>query len=311
MPRSARRPSHGSAAEGSTPSSSTRADSLPGQVRRLRRAAERARLRVVTPTFRGRQETVGDARAACNAYRSAHPGSPCALWESSLSSALTLAQSGAADLVVVRLSSPGALHALARAPVGRILAIAPLGRKHFRAKSWRRAIKEASSSANLDLAFAPRSARQKTISSYLNVLVRSGATSPDRRAPTAPAGLKITQQTQTTLALSWKASYDSRGVVGYGVYENNVLVDSSPSTSYAFNGLSCGTVLRPRGRRIRPERKALAEDLDKAADAPVSGARASATASSLRGPTTRSPSHGSRSTTRSTGATAERRRISS
>ena len=313
------------------------------QVRRLRRSAERARLRVLTPTFRGRQENVDDAREACNDYRGAHPGSPCALWESSLSSALTLAQSGSVDLVVVPLSSPGALHALARAPTGRILAIAPLRRTHFRAKAWRRAIKEASSSANLDLGLAPRSARQETISKFLKVLVRSGATSTDRRAPTPPGRLTITQETQTTLALSWKASYDSRGVVGYGVYENNVLVDSSPSTRFTFSALSCGTFYdlavdaydlsgrrSPRTSTRRqtlpcpvpapPPSGASATAASSGAPATTSSGAPATTASATtasgrlrprrRSSTTRSPSHGLRSTTRSTGATAERSRTS-
>ena len=75
----------------------------------------------------------------------------------------------------------------------------------------------------------------------LRVLDRSGATSLDHRAPTAPRGLEITQKTQTTLALSWKPSYDNRGVAGYGIYENNALVESSPSRGFTFSGLRCGT----------------------------------------------------------------------
>ena len=100
--------------------------------------------------------------------------------------------------MVVRLSAPGALRALAGSSGSRILAIVPLGRR-FRARSWRRAIQAASSNATLDLAFAPRRARQKTVSGYLKLLHKSGATSPDRKAPTSPTGLTIAQQTQTTL----------------------------------------------------------------------------------------------------------------
>jgi hypothetical protein len=103
----------------------------PRQVQRLTRAAAQARLRVVQPALLPGPGTVVDARTACNAFRSAHPGSACALWESSVSSAVTLVQSGAADLVVVRLSGPGALRAFAHARAGRILAIVPLG-EHFR-----------------------------------------------------------------------------------------------------------------------------------------------------------------------------------
>lgn len=212
----------------------------PGQVERLRRAARQARLHVVQPVFLPRPRTVVDAGTACSAFRSAHPGSACALWESSVSSAVTLAQSGAADLVVVRLSGPGALRALAGSRGSRILAIVPLG-KHFRARSWRRAIQAASSNATLDLAFAPRRARQKTVFRYLKLLEKSGATSPDRKPPTRPTRLNIAQQTQTTLGLSWKASYDKRGVVGYDFYVDGGLLGSTTSTAYAHSNLPCGT----------------------------------------------------------------------
>jgi hypothetical protein len=212
----------------------------PRQIQRLRRAAGRARLRVVQPAFLPRPGSVADAQKACNAFRSAYPGSLCALWESSVSSAATLAQSGAADLVVVRLSAPGALRALAGSPGSRVLAIVPLG-KHFRARSWRRAIQAASSNATLDLAFAPRRARQKTVSGYLRLLRKLGATSRDRKAPTSPSGLRIAEQTQTTLGLSWKGSYDKRGVAGYDFYVDGALFGSTRSTAYAHSNLACGT----------------------------------------------------------------------
>jgi hypothetical protein len=212
------------------------------QVRRLSRAAGQARLglRVVQPAFLPPSRTVVDARTACDAFRNAHPGSACALWESSASSALTLAQSGAADLVVVRLAGPGALRALARSPAGRILAIVPLGR-HFRARTWKSAIQAASSSATLDLAFAPRRARQKTVSTYLKLLDKSGATTRDRRAPSSPTGLKIARQTQTTLGLSWNTSYDKRGVAGYDFLVDGALLGSTTSTAYVRSNLPCGT----------------------------------------------------------------------
>jgi len=210
------------------------------QVDRLTRAAGQARLRVVQPASLPRPGTVVDARTTCNAFRSAHPGSACPLWASSLSSAVRLARSGAADLVVVRLPGPGSLRAFARAPAGRILAIVPLG-EHFRARSWRSAIKEASSDATLDLAFAPRSAAQKTVSGYLKLLDWSGATSRDRRAPSNPTGLRIAQKTPTTLGLSWNASYDKRGVAGYDFYVDGALFGITTSTTYADSKLPCGS----------------------------------------------------------------------
>jgi hypothetical protein len=212
----------------------------PRQIQRLRRAAGRARLRVVQPALLPRPGSVAEAGTACSVFRSAHPGSACALWGSSVSAAVRLAQSEVADLVVVRISGPSALRAFVRSPGNRILAVVALG-KHFRARSWRRAIRMASSNATLDLAFAPRRARQKTISRYLKLLDKSGATSPDRKAPTSPSGLKIAQQTQTALGLSWKSSYDKRGVAGYDFFVDGALLGRTTSTAYAHSTLSCGT----------------------------------------------------------------------
>jgi hypothetical protein len=212
----------------------------PPQIERLTRAAGRARVHVVLPILLPRPESVAEAGKVCNAFRSAHPGSACALWGTSVSAALKLAQSGVADLVVVRISGPSALRAFGRSPGSRILAVVPLG-KRFRTRSWRRAIQAASSSATLDLAVAPRRARQKAVSRYLKLLDKSGATSPDRRAPTSPSGLRIAEQTQTTLGLSWKGSYDKRGVAGYDFYVDGALFGRTTSTAYAHSNLPCGT----------------------------------------------------------------------
>ena len=210
------------------------------QLQRLTRAAGQARLRVVQPTVFPPKSVV-DARTVCNAFRSAHPGSVCALWESSASFAVTLGKSGAADLVVVRLSGPGALRTFARSSSGgRILAVVPL-EAHFRATVWRNAIRAASSNATLDIAFEPRRARQKTVSGYLRLLDKLGATSPDRTAPTNPTGLTIAQRTQTTLGLSWNTPYDKRGVAGYYFYVDGALLGSTPSTVYTDSNLHCGT----------------------------------------------------------------------
>ena len=56
----------------------------PRQIQRLRRAAGGARLRVVQPALLPRPGSVADAQKACNALRSAHPGSACALWASTV-----------------------------------------------------------------------------------------------------------------------------------------------------------------------------------------------------------------------------------
>jgi hypothetical protein len=63
----------------------------------------------------------------------------------------------------------------------------------------------------------------------------------DVQAPSTPAGLVVSGQTQSSLLLSWSASIDGVGVGGYGVYRDGVSVAATTETSYAFTGLACGT----------------------------------------------------------------------
>ncbi len=81
----------------------------------------------------------------------------------------------------------------------------------------------------------------------------------DTQAPSAPAGLVVSGQTQTALTLSWNASTDNVGVTGYGTYRNSVAAGTTaPATArYTFTGLTCGTALLPRSRRSRRRRKPL------------------------------------------------------
>jgi chitodextrinase len=64
---------------------------------------------------------------------------------------------------------------------------------------------------------------------------------PDTQAPSAPAGLAATTATQTSVSVSWSASTDNVGVVGYDAYRGGVKIDSTTATTYTFGGLSCGT----------------------------------------------------------------------
>lgn len=64
---------------------------------------------------------------------------------------------------------------------------------------------------------------------------------PDTTAPTVPAGLLASNSTSTSIALTWTASFDDVGVVGYGVYRGGVLTASTTLTSYTVGGLACGT----------------------------------------------------------------------
>jgi chitodextrinase len=63
----------------------------------------------------------------------------------------------------------------------------------------------------------------------------------DTTPPTAPANLTVTGTAADSISLSWSASIDNVGVVGYGRYQNGSLLSSAAGTSYTFGGLSCGT----------------------------------------------------------------------
>ncbi len=76
-----------------------------------------------------------------------------------------------------------------------------------------------------------------------SISASTSACSPaaDTQAPTAPAGLTASGQTQTQITLSWNASSDNVGVTGYSRYQNGTLVSSGTGTSFSFTGLACGT----------------------------------------------------------------------
>ena len=64
---------------------------------------------------------------------------------------------------------------------------------------------------------------------------------PDTDAPSAPLNVAASSRTMTSIALSWSASSDDLGVVGYGLYRAGVQVGTSNSTIGIFSGLACGT----------------------------------------------------------------------
>ncbi|KQX13003.1 fibronectin type III domain-containing protein [Flavobacterium sp. Root420] len=58
-------------------------------------------------------------------------------------------------------------------------------------------------------------------------------------APTVPTSLVASEITKTSLNLSWNASTDSEGVIGYDIYQGqNLLVASTTKTSYTVTGLT-------------------------------------------------------------------------
>jgi chitodextrinase len=66
------------------------------------------------------------------------------------------------------------------------------------------------------------------------------AVAVDAQAPSAPTALTASAPTMSSVSLSWAASTDNIGVVGYTVYRDGAAVASTTSTSYQLSGLACG-----------------------------------------------------------------------
>ena len=56
---------------------------------------------------------------------------------------------------------------------------------------------------------------------------------PDTEPPTVPTGLSATPVNEMRVDLSWTASTDDRGVIGYKIYRDNVQIGTSATTSYS------------------------------------------------------------------------------
>jgi chitodextrinase len=63
----------------------------------------------------------------------------------------------------------------------------------------------------------------------------------DTAAPSAPTGLSTSAVSQTQATLSWSASTDNVGVVGYRTFRGTTQAGTPTGTSYTFTGLTCGT----------------------------------------------------------------------
>ncbi len=84
---------------------------------------------------------------------------------------------------------------------------------------------------------------------------QTSAPSADTTAPTAPTGLRLLDDSATTVAVDWNASTDAVGVTGYEVQRCTgasctswVTVESPTATDHESTGLSAGTVYRFRVR---------------------------------------------------------------
>ena len=63
----------------------------------------------------------------------------------------------------------------------------------------------------------------------------------DTQAPTPPEGFRQTATTEEAVVLEWNASLDNVGVVEYGVYRNQLFLESTSDPSVGLGGLSCGS----------------------------------------------------------------------
>lgn len=63
----------------------------------------------------------------------------------------------------------------------------------------------------------------------------------DTQAPTTPSNLSGSSASYSTVALTWGASTDNVGVVGYNIYRNGALVHISSSNNYTITGLKGNT----------------------------------------------------------------------
>jgi hypothetical protein len=64
---------------------------------------------------------------------------------------------------------------------------------------------------------------------------------PDTTAPTAPSGLSATAVSSSQINLTWNASTDSVGVIGYRVFRGGSQIATSSTASYSNSGLSAAT----------------------------------------------------------------------
>jgi len=209
------------------------------QVSRLSRRARRAHLRVLVP-LSARGLTAAGVGAVCDRFRQTHSGALCTVRAPSYGGAVALATAGGADLVVAPIASPNEVMHLSQPQSGRVLVYVRVPRR-FQKPTWRRAIRSASHSARIDLAVAPRTARDRSYTKFLTSLQASGATRRDRKAPTTPGAFTVRQQGQTSISTSWSPSVDNVAVAGYELYVDGKRVTTLTPTAYTAIGFACGT----------------------------------------------------------------------
>ena len=74
------------------------------------------------------------------------------------------------------------------------------------------------------------------------MIVAATSACVDTQAPSVPANLAQTAVTSSSITISWAASSDNFGVVGYEVLSDGALTGSTASTLYALTSLRCGAM---------------------------------------------------------------------
>ncbi|MBI3231186.1 MAG: alpha-amylase, partial [Burkholderiales bacterium] len=69
-------------------------------------------------------------------------------------------------------------------------------------------------------------------------------TSADTTAPTIPSALQATNVTATSASLSWTASTDASGSVGYQIWRNGVLIGTTAAVNFVDTALVAGNTYR-------------------------------------------------------------------
>ncbi|MEW7277132.1 fibronectin type III domain-containing protein [Aquimarina sp. 2201CG1-2-11] len=79
------------------------------------------------------------------------------------------------------------------------------------------------------------------ISGFSNTATATTLPEADTEAPTVPSRLAASNETQTTIDLTWEASTDNVGVTGYEVYQGETMIATVSGTRYQAAGLTPGT----------------------------------------------------------------------
>ena len=72
----------------------------------------------------------------------------------------------------------------------------------------------------------------------------STAACQDMRAPTPPSGFRQAATSEDSVILEWNDSSDDTGVVSYGVYQDQLPLESSAQPTTTLSGLACGETIQ-------------------------------------------------------------------